>query len=642
MTKKIALLAISLATLITAGAKKTSDPVLLTIDKQPVTVSEFKYLYEKNNAQQSDTLTPEQYLDMFINYKLKVADAKDNGIDTTEAFRQEFNKYKFDLFRPYLENREELDRLIKEEYERMRYEVNANHIMFYKGREPETQARARFLADSVRNEILKGADYAEMARRFSYDRNSAEKGGNLGYMTAGQDPYQFEEVAFSLPVGQISEIVETPFSYHIIRIDDKRPSQGQVLTRHILKLTQGKSPAEQAKAKSQIDSIYKAIIAGADFEKIAMKESEDPGSAAEGGRLPWFGRGRMVPEFESTAFALTDSAVSEPFQTSYGYHIVQRLAHRDIAPYEEAGKNIVMRISRDNRRLIPRQKKMEQLRQMYGVQEFKANVDGLKKAIDNATRLDTTLAQIFTQYFAPFTKVAHNEPITSADVLAKITLIEPMPAEQAKAKVDQVLTSLVENELSSLEIDRLEKTDPEFRNLVREYHDGMMLFDISNRRVWEAASTDKEALEKYFQTNKEKFKFDQPRFKGIIVYATSDTLAHEAEAYTKAHKIGIDSLGRVLRREVGKGIRVEKVLVKEGDNPRIDHSIWGKPYNTVSKSSWPTWFIFEGKVIDMPEEVADVRAQVITDYQQELERQWLAELKAKHRVKVNKRQLKNL
>lgn len=642
MTKKIALLAISLATLITAGAKKTSDPVLMTIDKQPVTVSEFKYLYEKNNAQQSDTLTPEQYMDMFINYKLKVADAKDNGIDTTEAFRQEFNKYKFDLFRPYLENREEFDRLIKEEYERMRYEVDANHIMFYKGRTPETKERAHFLADSVRNEILKGANYAEMARRYSYDRNSAEDGGHLGYMTAGQVPYQFEETAFSIPVGQISEIVETPFSYHIIRIDDKRPSKGQVLTRHILKLTQGKSPEQQAQAKAQMDSIYKLLAAGADFAKIAMKESDDPGSAADGGMLPWFGSGRMVPEFESTAFALADSAISKPVKSNFGYHIIQCLGHRDMAPYEEASKTILMRISRDDRRLIPRQKKMEQLRQTYGVEEFKANVDGLKKAIDNATRLDTTLAKIFTQYYAPFARVARNKPITSADVLAKITLIEPMPADQAKSKIDQVLTSLIENELSTLEIEQLEKNDPEFRNLVREYHDGMMLFDISNRRVWEAASSDKEALEKYFQANKEKFKFDQPHFKGIIVYATSDTLAHEAEAYAKAHKIGIDSLGRVLRREVGKGLRVEKVLVKEGDNPRIDHSIWGKPYNTISKSNWPTWFIFDGKVIEMPEEVADVRAQVITDYQQELERQWLAELKAKHRVKVNKRQLKNL
>lgn len=642
MTKKIALLAISLATMITAGAKKTSDPVLLTIDKEPVTVSEFKYLYDKNNAQQADSLTPEQYLDMFINYKLKVADAKANGVDTTQTFKQEFNKYKFDLFRPYLENREEFDRMIREEYERMRYEVDVNHIMFFKGRTPEEKAKARQLADSVRTAILNGADYADMARRYSYDTNSAVNGGHMGYMSAGQVPYQFEEASFSVPVGQISEVVETPFSYHIIRVDDKRPTRGELHVRHILKLTQGKSPEDQAKAKSQIDSIYRLLKGGADFAQLAVKESEDPATAPQGGDLPWFSHGRMVPEFENTAFALADSAFSEPFTTSYGYHIIQRLAHRDMPPYEEAGKNILMRISRDDRRHVPRQKKMEQLRQTYGVEEFQANVDGLKKAIDNATRLDTTLAKVFIQYYAPFAKVGNNKPITSADVLEKITLFEPMPAAQAKDKVDQVLKTLVENELSSLEIDRMEQTDPEFRNLVREYHDGMMLFDISNRRVWEAASSDKEALDKYFQENREKFKFDQPRFKGIVVYATSDTLAHEAELYTKSHKIGLDSLGRVLRREVGKGIRVERALVKEGDNPRIDHSVWGKPYSKSSKSSWPTWFIYEGKVIDMPEEVGDVRAQVITAYQQELERQWLNELKAKHKVKVNKRQLKNL
>ncbi len=642
MTKKIALVAALLATLLTAGAKKPTEAVLLTIDKQPVTVSEFKYLYEKNNAQQSDSLTPEQYLDMFVNYKLKVADAKANGIDTTAAFKQEFNKYKFDLFRPYLENRQELDRLMKEEYDRMGVEVNANHIMFFKGRQPQERERAKALADSVRNEILNGADFGEMARKYSYDQQSAEKGGNLGYLTGGQLPYQFEEAAFSLPVGQISEIVETPFSFHIIRVDDRRPSRGQVHVRHILKLTQGKSPEEQAAAKVAIDSIYKAVTSGADFAKAAKKESEDPGSAAEGGLLPWFGPGRMVPEFEQTAFSLADSAISEPFQTSYGYHIIQRLGARTVAPYEEAGKNIVMRISRDDRRHVPRQKKIEQLRQTYGVEEFPANVDGLKKAIDNATRLDTTLAQIFIDYYAPFAKVAQNKPITSADVLEKITLVEPMPALQAKEKIDQVLNKLIEDELSTLEIARLEKSDPEFQNLVREYHDGMMLFDISNRRVWEAASADTAALNAYFNANREKYRFDKPRFKGIVVYATTDSLAHAAELYAKSHKIGLDSLGRVLRREVGKGLRIEKVLVKEGDNPRIDHSVWGKPYRTSSKSSWPTWFIYEGKTIDLPEEVADVRAQVITDYQQELENRWLDELRAKHKVKINKGQLKNL
>lgn len=642
MTKKIALVAMSLATMITAGAKKPADAVLLTIDKQPVTVSEFKYLYGKNNAQQNDSLSPEQYLDMFVNYKLKVADAKDNGIDTTAAFKQEFNKYKFDLFRPYLENREELDRMIKEEYDRMAYEVNVNHIMFFKGRQPQEQERAKFLADSVRNEILNGADFGEMARKYSYDQQSAEKGGNLGYLTGGQVPYQFEEVSFSIPVGQISEVVETPYSYHIIRVDDKRPSRGQVHVRHILKLTQGKSSVEQALAKASIDSIYKAVTSGADFAQIAKKESEDPGSAAEGGMLPWFGPGRMVPEFENTAFSLADNAISEPFQTSYGYHIIQKLESRTVAPYEEAGKNIVMRISRDDRRHKPRQKKIEQLRQTYGVEEFQANIDGLKKAIDNATRLDTTLARIFTEYYAPFAKVGQNKPITSADVLAKITLIEPIPAQQAKEQIDRTLTKLVEDELSTLEIARLEKVDPEFQNLVREYHDGMMLFDISNRRVWEAASADTAGLNNYFAANREKYRFDKPRFKGIVVYATTDSLAHAAELYAKSHKIGLDSLGRVLRREVGKGLRIEKVLVKEGDNPRIDHSIWGKPYRTSSKSSWPTWFIYEGKTIDVPEEVADVRAQVITDYQQELENRWLDELRAKHQVKINKRQLKNL
>lgn len=640
--KKIALLALSVATIATAAAKKTSDPILLTVDKQPVTVSEFKYLYEKNRTQQTDSLTPTNYLEMFINYKLKVADAKANGIDTTEAFRKEFDKYKFDLFKPYLENRQCIDSLIKDEYDRMHYEVDANHIMIYKGRTNAQKAASKHMADSLRQAILSGADYAEIARKYSFDQNSAPNGGHLGYMAAGQVPYQFEETAFSLPIGQISEVVETPYAYHIIRVDDRRPAKGQVLTRHILKLTQGKSPEQQAAAKAAIDSLYRlAITPGTDFAALAKAESEDPGSATNGGMLPWFGAGMMVPEFENTAFSLADSAICKPIQTNYGYHIIQCLGHRSIAPYDEAAKNIVMRISRDDRRFIPRQKKFEQLKSQYGVNIYQTNIDGLTKAIDKATRLDTTIAAIFTKYPAPFAKVG-DKVITSSDVLSKTNLSVPVQAEEAKALVNRTLNNLVDDELCNLEINRLEASDQDFRNILREYHDGMMLFDISNRRVWEAASSDKEGLNKYFQDNKSKYKFDQPRFKGVMVYAQTDSLAKSAEAYVKSHKIGIDSLGRTLRANVGKGLRVEKVLAKKGDNPRIDYSVWNIPYKQNGNSSWRNWFVFDGKIIDEPEEVSDIRAQVITDYQQELERRWLKELRDKYSVKVNKGQLKNL
>ncbi|MCM1020680.1 MAG: peptidylprolyl isomerase [Muribaculum sp.] len=642
MIKRFALFAVAAATMLTAGAKKPSDPVLLIIDNEPVTVSEFKYLYNKNNAQQADSMTPEKYLDLFVNYKLKVADAKEHGIDTTAAFKKEFDKYKFDLFKPYLENREELDRLIMAEYERLPYEVNVNHIMFYKGRTPEEQQKTKHFADSIRNEIVNGADFAEMARKYSFDKETSEKGGNLGYMTAGRVPYQFDEVAFSLPIGQISEVFECPYTYHIIRVDDKRATRGQVLARHILKLTRDKSPEEQAAAKVAIDSIYKALKGGADFDAAARKESEDPGSAQNGGLLPWFSPGQMVAEFENTAFALADSAISEPIKTSYGYHIIQRLGKRDKAPYEEAAKSIIMRISRDDRRNIPREKKLEQLTAQYGVEKYQNNIDGLIKAIDNAGQLDTTLVQIFTQYSAPFAKVANNPQISSADVLERVRFFEPLPAADAKAAVEKALTAIINEQLSSLEIARMEAVDPEFRNVVREYHDGMMLFEIANQRVWEAATNDQENLQKFFLANKDKYKFDQPRFKGIIVYTTSDSLARAAEEYTKTHKIGLDSLGRVLRREIGKTIRVEKVLAKEGDNPRIDTSVWGKPYRSAGKAGWHNWYIYEGKLIDAPEEVSDVRAQVITDYQQELENKWIDELKAKHKIKINKGRLKDI
>lgn len=522
--------------------------------------------------QQQSPVSVDEYLDMFTVYKLKVADALAAGIDTTAAFKKEYDGYRMDLVRPYLIDKDEEERLILEAYSHYPQEVEASHIMLSFGSTPEENAANRALLDSIRTVAVGGEDFSMLARKFSVDRSVSYNGGSMGYITPGRFPYSFEKMAYDTPEGEISPVFETPFGFHIIKSGARRAATGEVLAQHILKLTQGKSEAEQAKAKEQIDSIYTLLKNGADFSELATKESEDPGTAKSGGMLPWFGTGRMVPEFEAAAFALADSTFSEPFATSYGYHIVKTLGHRGVPTLDEARKQITANMQRDGRDKIPYNKKMEELR-----------------------------------------------------------------AKFQKSDSD----SLSEQQLIELEIADLNANDRDFANLMREYHDGMLLFEISNRKIWDGAAKDTEGIQKYFEAHRSDYTLSEPKYKAYIIYTPSDSMMTVVSDYMKANTIEDDSLGVVLKREFKKDVRVERVLAAKGENKVVDALAFGGEKPTLP-GKWKAWMPWKAHIIEAPEEALDVRGAVTTDYQSELERQWVAELKASHNVKVNKKVLKSV
>lgn len=572
LSKSLIALSLCAGVMICASAKKSSDPVLMTIDGTNVNLSEFEYLYGKNNMQQQSPVSVDEYLDMFTVYKLKVADALAAGIDTTAAFKKEYDGYRKDLVRPYLIDKDEEERLILEAYSHYPQEVEASHIMLSFGSTPEENAANRALLDSIRTVAVGGEDFSMLARKFSVDRSVSYNGGSMGYITPGRFPYSFEKMAYDTPEGEISPVFETPFGFHIIKSGARRAATGEVLAQHILKLTQGKSEAEQAKAKEQIDSIYTLLKNGADFSELATKESEDPGTAKSGGMLPWFGTGRMVPEFETAAFALADSTFSEPFATSYGYHIVKTLGHRGVPTLDEARKQITANMQRDGRDKIPYNKKMEELR-----------------------------------------------------------------AKFQKSDSD----SLSEQQLIELEIADLNANDRDFANLMREYHDGMLLFEISNRKIWDGAAKDTEGIQKYFEAHRSDYTLSEPKYKAYIIYTPSDSMMTVVSDYMKANTIEDDSLGVVLKREFKKDVRVERVLAAKGENKVVDALAFGGEKPTLP-GKWKAWMPWKAHIIEAPEEALDVRGAVTTDYQSELERQWVAELKASHNVKVNKKVLKSV
>ncbi|WP_290145916.1 peptidylprolyl isomerase [Duncaniella muris] len=632
--------ALACAAILSASASKNADPVLMTINGKDVRQSEFEYLYHKNNLQQLAPQSIDEYIEMFIVYKLKVADAEAAGLHQTDAFTKEFNGYCAELSRPYLRDSIVEKRLIEEAYARMATSRKVSHIMLPLGSTYDEKEANRMKIDSIRTAIVNGsADFGEMAVRYSSDRSARVNNGSMGYINVNSYPYPFEKTAWETPVGEISPVIEdAPFGFHIIRVEDQRPNPGKVEARHILKLTNGLSEEEGAAKKAQIDSIYNLLANGGDFDAIARAESEDPGSAANGGRLGWFGPGEMVKEFEDAAFGLKDGGISAPFKTAYGYHIVQTLAHRGIGTLAEESERIKAAISRDMRSVMPETERMAQLKAELGV---KIDSTGLMQARSRMTG-DSPAEQLRSlQADNSLIATVGKRVISIGDVINYI----PSNVLEGANDAFTVLNSGLENKINETVVEETRKNlaenNSEYRNLTNEYRDGILLFEISNRNVWERSTSDTEGLQKFFSANRAKYTWDKPHYKGYVIFATNDSIAGEAQKYLAANQVENDSLVSVMRANYGRNIKIEKVVTGKGENAIVDNVAFNGE-RPEAPGRWTAWFGYAGRVIDTPEEANDVRGAVASDYQQQLESEWIKALRKKYKVKLNKKALKAL
>lgn len=638
MKKGILSLALALAASGMMFAKSDADQVLMKINNKPVTLGEFEYLYHKNNSQQTASQTIDEYLKMFITYKQKVADAEAEGIDKTQAFQDEFNGYRRDLAEPYLRVQEVEDSIINVVYNRMKEEVDVSHIMVAnRGKDIDADKQKNTL-DSIRTAIINGANFEQLARKYSIDRSVTRNSGRMGYISAAKFPYAFEEAAYNTPVGEISPVIETPYGFHIVKVNDRRPTRGQVLVEHILKLTQGLTPEQEQKKKAQIDSIATLLANGADFGEIARRESEDPGSKRDGGKLQWFGTGMMVSEFENASFNLKNGEISAPVKTAYGYHLIHKLDSKTIDPVETVTPMIKNAIAQDERGQLPRQRKIAQLYKKFSAKLNERNIESLRQEIIANGALDSTLRAKFAASNIEVASLGKTK-ITIAEVLSSLYGPINGDAQQQADVLTQIVNSNLDKALIEAEREDLANTNAEYRNLLNEYRDGMLLFEISDRNVWSKAKQDKEGLEKFFQANRQKYSWDKPRYKGFVVFATSDSVLNAAQSFLNSREIADDSLAITLRKEFGKDIKIEKVIAAQGENEITDYLGFGgeKP---AAKGKWAYYFPYRDKLLDAPQEAADVRGAVTGDYQNQLEEEWIAQLNKKYPAKINKKVLK--
>lgn len=613
------------------------DPVLMTVDSKPVHVSEFEYLYNKNNAQQQQPQTLDEYLDMFVVYKLKVADAEAAGIQDSPEFRDEFATFRRDLSKPYFRDQAVEDSLVNLAYSHRQKDVYVSHIML------PHDAAGKATADSLRAEIIAGTiTFEDAARRFSVDRYSAERGGMMGLVMPDRFPWAFEEASYNTPVGSISEVVNSGLGFHIVRPESVNPAAGEVNASHILIMTRGKDEAGVAAAKARIDSLYAVVMAGGDFAELAKKYSEDPGSASKGGNLGYFGHGQMVSEFDSAAFALRDGEVSKPVKTAFGYHILRRNAHRGIEPLEKLRPEILQAMNNDSRASMPVRAVVDRIFAIFDAKVNPETFEAVSEAIAaNGGVYDATVAGALASRGLKAATFA-DRAIMLTDVMAALSPEAVPDGEDASAMLRAMAKSMLEEQVLDYERDALYNTSTDYRNLVDEYRDGILLYEISNRNVWNRASKDTEGLNEFFRRNIERYRWDEPRYKAFVIFAPNDSVLNLAEAYANTLEFTDPAdFSKQMRKRFGRDVKIERIVAAKGENKITDYLGFGGPKPSKdAMSRWPSYVAFRGKYISEAEEPADVRGAAVTDYQAELEQQWINRLRKEHKVKINQKVFK--
>lgn len=618
------------------------DPIIMKVNNKEIHKSEFEYIYNKNSQQQIDQKSLDEYVTLFKNYKLKVAEAESLGIDTTEAFKNELAGYRDELAKPYLIDASVDDRLAEEAYERMKEDVEVSHILVgLRARTLEDKAEAKKKAESILERIKAGEDFGALAEEYSEDGSRQNK-GYLGFIRGGRTVYPFEKAAFALQPGEVSDVVESQFGYHLIKVHSRRPNPGEFLLSHIMILVP-RDASDEVKAQKEAEAraIYEELKAGADFATLAQERSEDKGSAVRGGALPWVSSGQFVKEFEDAAFALKNKGdITEPVLSPYGWHIIKLMDRRGLKPFEQMRSEITRMMARDERGSMARAARVAQLKNDYNFSLDEAQQEKLVNLAKETGKVDSSyIAAIHNDQSVLFSFKDHS--FTVADFAAALPKGRDVTVN-ASGYIAAMIAHVSDNEILNFEKSQLENKYPDFRNLMNEYRDGMLLFEVSNREVWEKASKDTEGLQKYFKKNKKKYKWDKPHYKGFLIQCSDDTTATAVKKRLK--KLDADSVIVVLTREFNTDsltkVKVERGLFVEGENAKIDELVFDGPAVKVDEN-FPVVFV-SGKLLKKPESYTDVRGQVTADYQTYLEKVWVEKLNKKYPVEINEDVLKTV
>ncbi|HJH60929.1 MAG TPA: peptidylprolyl isomerase [Bacteroidetes bacterium] len=635
---------------------------LLTLGDKEFTADEFMAVYEKNNVRSDviDKKTVDEYMDLFINFKLKVTEAENLKMDTSAKFIRELNGYRQQLAKPYFSNDEVTEKIVEEAYERMKYDLNADHILVKCDLHavPSDTLKAYNKALELRKRILAGEDFGDVAVEASDDLSARDiepvpgqhngmKGnrGNLGYFTVFDMVYPFESGAYNTPVGEISMPVRSDFGYHLIKVNSKTPASGVIRAAHIFLIVDENDPDRQdSVVKAKIDNIYKELEPdGSNWSNTVRKYTDDKGTIKNDGMLSPFRVSNLVPEFIDAVKSLEPEQFSKPVKTKYGYHIVKLIGTSGVGDFETEKDRLKERVGKDMRAsfseevVLKRIMKENKFKEMADVKDnFINSIDstlslGVYKMSENVNK-DEVLFSINQQKY------------TIGDFVDYIYKHqEPQPFISAASFAYQLYDAFVKEKVFEYEDAHLEDKYPEFNTLIQEYHDGILLFDLMEQQVWRKAIEDTVSLQNYFEQHKDEYMWGD-RVKAMVVTLNRpDNLEKVKELVTEENDI--DNLRKRIKEDSIRYVNARCNFYQKGDNINIDEMEWTVGNilvipSTVDKSTE----IIKILEVRAPEHktLKEAKGLVTSAYQEELEKQWVEELKVKYPVNINNKLLKKI
>ena len=619
-----------------------SQDILLEIDNDQITLDEFSHIFNKNNENEEiDKAYLDEYVELFINFKLKVKEAKNLGFDTVPSFINELEGYRKQLAKPYLRDDNFNDELFDEALDRIQYDINANHILINIVDENNDEAFNKI--KDIRKQILNGnISFEEAAVKFSDDKSALENKGNLGYFTAFMMVYDFETAAYTTPIGEISQPVKTKYGYHILKVNEKRKAVGERKVAHIMfKTGKNAKPKKIQEAKDKIFETYELLKNGDRFAEVAERFSEDRSTAVKGGVLPPFGVGKMVSEFETKSFELQNLGdFSEPFQTDFGWHIVMLLEDNPVIMNDDLYLKVKTGIERDSRSKLSAEFMAKKLKDQYKIKVYKENFNSLRRAAvkdvknsiwdgKNALDLDNPLFKIesMTFYQNDFT-----------DFILK--------NQKNNNNFDNLYLEFLDKSLFVFEETQLEKKYPEFKALLNEYKEGILLFDLTNKNVWKKAVDDSIGLADYFSRNIDKYKWEERVSASVYSCIDLSTAKKVKNLLYKLNRGNTDNetILEKVNKESPLNLEISTKYFSRGENEFIDNISWEKGISKDIKKDDGGYVIVN--VMDVlpagDMSLNDVKGKVISDYQKYLDDQWISQLRNKYKFSVNKELLYSL
>jgi peptidyl-prolyl cis-trans isomerase SurA len=612
----------------------------ISIDKE-----EFLQLMAKERESEgpANSLTRKEFeenFESFLTYKLKVIEAESIKLDQMEEFNLEFSSIKESLIAPYLIKNSIEEGEVKKVYARLQEIVRAKHILFQFPPNPkkEDSIAVLQLALKVKSELENGGDFSALAANYSDDPSAKVNKGDLGYFTGLQMVQQFEEAAYTLPVGSISDPILTDFGYHIIQVSGRQANPGEVQVSHILVRFDPENPSQEENARRKISDIYAEIQKESTiWEEIVQTYSEDFGTKSAGGVLPWFGVGTMIPEFEVAGFSLTEiGEVSPPIKTAYGYHILRLEGKKGLQPYEEVEQSIRSKILRNSKTGMIESQVVAIQKSRFGFQENELGISTVAGAV-TATDILSFGAAIQEKKLGNTELFKVNTSSYTAGDLVNFMQTKDMTPKGIGTFFELWLDKFTEATLAKTEEVDLEKNNKAYQMLLKEYRDGILLFSLTNQEVWQKGLNDSLGQQAFFEKNTQKYQW-KSRVQAYLTKVNDASKLENARKFLQNKGFDTDSFAAFeadYRSNYPDAYATESGTFEYEAHPILSKVDLNTPYQELVIEG-TSYVLVVGKVYPPgPRKFEEARGLIIRDYQEFLDQALTKRLKEKYPIQIN-------